>query len=91
MPPYHVYVLLDATQRHSYVGCTTDVQRRLRQHNGQLKRGAKCTRAHRPWHVALTVGPFPGRSPAQVFEARAKAVRGHGAVRVEAVRLLSLP
>lgn len=32
-----------------YTGITTDIERRVREHNGELKgKGAKCTRARRP-------------------------------------------
>ncbi|KAL5719932.1 hypothetical protein ACHQM5_012654 [Ranunculus cassubicifolius] len=33
----------------TYVGVTTDFSRRLKQHNGELKGGAKASRSGRPW------------------------------------------
>ena len=36
-----------------YTGVTTDIEKRLRQHNGQEKNGAKYTRARRPVELAL--------------------------------------
>lgn len=48
-----------------YTGITTDIQRRLRQHNGQMVRGgAKCTRSGRPWILRYTEGPMGTRSEA---------------------------
>jgi putative endonuclease len=72
-----VYVL--ATQRsplQTYVGCTTDLERRIRQHNGLTPGGAARTRARRPWRVAEQLGPFTGRAEAQRLEARIKRLRG---------------
>ena len=48
--PWQVYLLQCADQS-LYAGVTTDLARRLRQHNGQLAGGARYTRARRP--VAL--------------------------------------
>jgi putative endonuclease len=37
-----------------YTGITTDSERRVQQHNGFLKGGAKSTRANRPWKLVYT-------------------------------------
>ena len=47
-----------------YVGCTTDVKRRLRQHNGELTGGAKYTSKYRPWKLMKVYGPYANRSEA---------------------------
>ena len=39
----------------SYVGATTDAQRRLRQHNGRLAGGVRYAVSNRPWQVAAHV------------------------------------
>ena len=39
----------------TYTGITTDLSRRLRQHNGELRGGARATRHGGPWHVLCTV------------------------------------
>jgi len=55
--------------KRTYVGITTDLPRRLRQHNGEIKGGAKATRAHRgEWAIAGFVAGLPNRSVAQSFE-----------------------
>ena len=55
---YVCYVLLDASGRRSYAGCTNNLVRRLRQHNGELVGGAKATRTGRPWHLFRVVRGF---------------------------------
>ena len=40
---YFVYLLKEIEGNRTYVGFTSDLQRRLRQHNGELKGGAKST------------------------------------------------
>jgi putative endonuclease len=47
---YFVYIV-SCKNSSLYTGITTDVERRLRQHNGELKGGSAYTRSHRP--VAL--------------------------------------
>ncbi len=69
-----VYVLESAAR--TYVGITTDLDRRLEQHNGQRRGGAKATRASRPWRVARQWGPFPSRGEALRLEHAVKRLRG---------------
>ena len=48
MSDWFVYILRCADDS-LYTGITTDVERRVREHNGDsVKAGAKCTRARRP-------------------------------------------
>ena len=51
----------------TYVGVTTDVQRRIRQHNGELAGGAAAT-AGRQWRVAATFQGFDSKHHALQFE-----------------------
>lgn|GEM_PF-1716455 len=71
-----VYVLRSASADLRYVGCTADLPRRLRQHNGDLAGGARFTRRGRPWAVARVYGPFAGRGEAQRAERAVKRLRG---------------
>ena len=71
-----VVYLLESQSGRTYVGCTTDISRRLREHNGDAKGGAKSTRGFRPWHVAKRWGPFENRSIAQKIEAQVKKLPG---------------
>ncbi|MEM1141117.1 MAG: GIY-YIG nuclease family protein [Pseudomonadota bacterium] len=63
--------LLKCADGSLYAGITTDLNRRLRQHNGELVGGAAYTGGRRP--VTLSWCEFhPDRSSAQVREAQIK-------------------
>lgn len=53
--PWSLYILVSETKNRTYVGVTTDLQRRVRQHNGELKGGARSTRGHGPWKAVVEV------------------------------------
>ena len=68
-----VYVLRSVTKPNMmYVGYTTNILRRLREHNGIIKGGGKYTSANRPWRLAALV-PMPSKSEALKVEYWAKA------------------
>tara|TARA_R100001244_G_scaffold25113_4_gene25545 strand:+ start:6899 stop:7189 length:291 start_codon:yes stop_codon:yes gene_type:complete len=71
---WYVYVIRSVTGR-TYVGATTDAQRRLRQHNGEIKGGAKNTRGRGPWNLVRIVGPIETQSEALREERRIKKFR----------------
>ena len=82
-----VYVLISRPKLNmsyrTYVGSTTDPHRRLRQHNGELKGGAKCTRSHRPWSIGVIYGPYWDRQHACIIEYHVKhRFRGQARLRV---------
>jgi putative endonuclease len=81
---WFVYVLQSRRGR-TYVGITTDLGRRLRQHNGELAGGARATRGHRPWRVAHALGPIATRGQAQSIEASVKRRRGADRLRAALV------
>jgi structure-specific endonuclease subunit SLX1 len=68
-----VYLL--ASRARTYVGITTDLRRRLAQHNGAERGGAKSTRGGRPWRIAARFGPFATRGVALRLEHRLKRLR----------------
>ena len=73
---WFVYVLVSASRRATYVGVSTDVERRLAQHNGAQPGGASSTRSGRPWRVGAVCGPLATRSTALQLEHRIKRCNG---------------
>lgn len=67
---FSCYCLVSTTGK-SYVGFSTNVDRRLRQHNGELQGGAKATRGG-TWTRICTVAGFPTHQSALQFEWRWK-------------------
>ena len=68
MPEAYVCYLLRGGTGRTYIGCTNDLRRRLRQHNGALAGGARATASGRPWILAARVGGFPDQRAALRFE-----------------------
>lgn len=73
---WFVYVLLSSAGDRTYVGIALEVERRLAQHNGQARGGARSTRAGRPWRVGVVYGPFVGKGAALRAERAVKRLRG---------------
>jgi len=73
--PFFVYLLL-SSDGSTYVGATVDLERRLRQHNKELKGGAYATSAKvlkgETWIRAAHVSGFPDWQAALQFEWRWK-------------------
>ena len=67
---WHVYLLRCADQT-LYCGITTDVIRRVAQHNGELPGGARYTRSRRPVELVASAG-CADRSAAAKAEWRIK-------------------
>mmetsp|Transcript_20169 Transcript_20169/g.24451 ORF Transcript_20169/g.24451 Transcript_20169/m.24451 type:complete len:172 (+) Transcript_20169:116-631(+) len=70
--PYCCYLLTPLDKKNcgkvTYVGFTNNPMRRIRQHNGEIKNGAKRTTRHRPWEFVLVVVGFPTKFSALSFE-----------------------
>ena len=60
----------------SYIGYTVDMKRRLRQHNGEIKGGAKATHWCVNWRVVWTVRGFATANHALQLEWRLHHPRG---------------
>jgi structure-specific endonuclease subunit SLX1 len=73
--PSYVY-LLESTTGATYVGATVDLNRRLRQHNKEIKGGAHATGSRvsrgESWHRVAYVSGFPDWQAALQFEWRWK-------------------
>lgn len=69
------YVIQSVSTGRFYIGYTTDFTRRIRQHNGEIKGGAKKTRNFRPWKPVLIISGFYDNSTALRFEYRLQRPR----------------
>ena len=69
---HYCYLLESEHTGRSYVGYTTDPHRRLEEHNGKGKKGAKHTRTGRPWHLICYIKGFANGRHARQFEASVK-------------------
>ena len=79
--PWSVYCIVSTTSRKTYIGASVDVNRRLRQHNGELKGGARATHWGRPWLRVCHVQGFPSERTALQFEWRWKSLSTTGSRR----------
>lgn len=71
MKKYFVY-LLESTNHSTYVGATVNLNNRLRQHNGEIKGGAKATtmkvKKGEKWSRICYIEGFPNWSECLKFE-----------------------
>lgn len=79
---WHVY-LLECADGTLYCGVTTDLDRRLAEHNGESPGGARYTRPRRPVRLAAHA-PCPDRASATRLEYRIKKLPREN--KVEALR-----
>lgn len=67
MTKFYCY-LLKSPSGGTYVGFTTNPKRRLRQHNGEIKGGARYTKRCSQWKMAYLVSGFKTKTHALRFE-----------------------
>lgn len=65
-----LYIIADSNSRKTYVGVTVNLERRLRQHNGEIKGGAKSTRGSNGWNLVCKVEGFRTQQEALQLEWR---------------------
>jgi predicted GIY-YIG superfamily endonuclease len=65
---WYCYLLTTPDKKYSYIGITINLNRRLRQHNGELVGGAKATRKSKEWYRVCYVKGFPSHVDALQFE-----------------------
>jgi len=71
---WFLYLLYHPISNRTYLGITTDVQRRLRQHKGEIVGGARFTariqKAHPQgeWQLVATLSPFPNQAEVTRWE-----------------------
>ena len=74
MCDYICYILKSGNR--TYNGSTNNMKRRLRQHNGEIKGGAKCTSKRGPWSPYCIITGFQDNVEALQTEWRIKRVEG---------------
>ena len=74
MCDYVCYILKSGNR--TYNGSTNNMKRRLRQHNGEIKGGAKCTSRRGPWDAYCIITGFQDNIEALQTEWRIKRVEG---------------
>ena len=83
--PFFVYLLL-SSDNSTYVGATVDVERRLRQHNSEIKGGAIATTTKvnkgETWIRACHIEGFPDWKSALQFEWRWKQITRKMALKI---------
>ena len=67
---YVVYLL--KCENYSYVGMTNDIFKRLRQHNGEIKGGARYTSKRKGWYPVMIIDGFQDMQSAMQCEWRLK-------------------
>ncbi|PKM91486.1 endonuclease [Candidatus Falkowbacteria bacterium HGW-Falkowbacteria-1] len=72
MKPYYLYIL-KCSDGSLYTGITTDIERRLKEHNNS-KKGAKYTAYRRPLEL-IYQKEFKNRSEALIEEAKIKKLK----------------
>lgn len=83
------YVLANPITGHAYCGMTNNLPRRIRQHNREIKGGARATaRCAGSWRVALTLCGFRTQREALQAEWRLKHPRGRRFARGGPVRVV---
>jgi len=71
---WSIYLLYHAVSNRTYLGITTNVQRRLRQHKGEIVGGARFTariqKSHPKgeWQLVATLSPFPNQAEVTRWE-----------------------
>lgn len=71
---YVVYLLYSLDKRRTYVGITNNLSRRLRQHNQEIKGGARATKCSKQWKI-LAYAQGHNKSSALSIEAKIKKTK----------------
>jgi putative endonuclease len=79
-----IVYLLECANEHLYCGITNDISKRIKQHNGELKGGAKYTKANKPCRLVFQESAI-SRSAALRRESEIKKLK-----RIDKIKLISL-
>lgn len=69
------YLLYSESTKRSYIGATVNMNRRIRQHNREIKGGAKMTGYGMPWTIICNIKGFQNESQAKQFEWKFQRIR----------------
>ena len=69
-----VYLIKSTLTKKTYVGSCKKLSKRIRQHNGEIKGGAKYTLKGRPWKYVLYVEGFQTWNQCLSFEWHCKEI-----------------
>lgn len=70
------YILRNKINGHTYNGMTNNIDRRIRQHNGEIAGGAIATRKNRPWEMYCIISGFKNMKEAMRAEWRIRRIKG---------------
>jgi putative endonuclease len=73
---FDVYILRSEATGKYYTGSTEDLDRRLREHNGELPGPGRSTPGGRPWTLVFRAS-YPSRAGAMAAERFIKAMKSH--------------
>ena len=65
---YYCYFIISQKNNKTYIGITNNLEKRIKQHNGELKGGAKSTKSSSNWSFHTIIGKFNNKSEAMSFE-----------------------
>jgi predicted GIY-YIG superfamily endonuclease len=78
---WYVYLLYSPKLNRTYIGATTDPERRLRQHNREIKGGARSTqKGAGTWEFKFVLSGFNTKSEAYRWEKILKLRGGRGLI-----------
>lgn len=77
---YYLYLLYHPNKNRTYLGISNNLRRRWRQHNGEIKGGARATTAllnYGNW-IPVCISPMEDKRTALSFERKIKNMRRKG-------------
>jgi len=71
---YHAYILRSRKNNRNYIGSTENLERRVKEHNGELENPGVSTLSGRPWDLVFYAG-YPSRVQALAAERYIKRMK----------------
>ena len=86
---WNLYLLENEINNRTYLGVTNNTKRRIRQHNGEIKGGAKATRMTDTWKYRVLIKNLT-KSEALSYERTCKNLRRKGIGKTPVDRRISI-